>query len=444
MSRERHRLKTGYKLLVSPGDMALGARFARSRLSLVMTVVATTVLFLGYVLVTTTYMRERSTDVVLNLVLISGGLLLMLVAAYFQSLLGGDLLFPGRWRERVVLGLSIEEDGEESELETITRTKDHLPLFYLMLAALLFANYLLFGWVSGGFLGEYHEWRYQHTLLRSPDVKDRIRGIRNVTSPLEQQAKNEEAIRLVLVDLCQDGDREVQQWALWAAGELLLFEAAPVLREIVADEESPESVRARAAEALGYLANREGAELMARLLASSMGREELALGLLRGLGLARLREAGPEIALFLGVEPIEVRAHAFWALGRSQDRRYREELFTHAREGSFLERCFAAEALKFMANEEDRTEAHQLFDSAPDQRCERVAWRLPYHWDEDSSFFQEIVVAESLKAKFLKVVFTAGGLAERQFLLDLVRDPGQPDEIRYLARELARRIDTRR
>jgi hypothetical protein len=437
--------KPRFKLFASAGEIGLGRRLAKTRGRLVAVVLTGTAISVAYWMLTAGFMRSHSQSVVLNLFLIGGAMLFVIVSAYLQALLAGDLLFGGDWRERVLLGKTkAVDDDEEDALTTVRRFRDRTIHFYLAFGLLLAFNYLLFGLSTGGFLSEYHDWGYFNTLLRSESSEDRVRGLRGITYPTRTEAQQAGPVRNAVVVALGDPDAEVQGWAIWVAGKLQLVEAAPALRAMVRSESLSDEVRARAAESLGQLGDEEGANLMASLLVGSVGRDELALGLLRGLGLARLPGTAAEIARFLNVEPVEIRAHAYWALGRTGNTRFRDSLLEAVSSSDDQDRCFAAEALKYMATRDDLVNAHTLFATAPMTPCQGVTWVSRYHWDEDQDTRLEIVVEESLRAKFLKMVFAAGGASERDFFAAVANDMDEPEEIRALARELALRIDHQR
>jgi HEAT repeat protein len=443
-SGSRRRAKPGFKVFHGVSELGLGARLARTRRRLLLVTLGVTGIFLAYAVGTAGFMRSGSESVGLNVFLISGAMLLILVAAFVQAMAVGDLVFPGPWRERVILGRKAEAPEDADEETAIAHMKDHSVLFYALIGVLLMVNYGLYGAVTGGFLSEYHSWGYQHTLLRSDEPEAQVRGVRNVVNPRNAEAKQAEPVRGQLIGLAREATPEVRGWALWAIGTLQVFEAAPTLRGLVSNEREPEAVRARAAEALGRLADPDGALMMANMLGTSFGRGEITVGLLRGLGLARIAGTAPAISRLLDGGPSEIRAHAFWALGRSGNRSYRERLVGYLEEGRPEERCWAAEGLKFLADETDLVQAHTWFATVDETACEPVVWEAPYHWMDDEWFRFQVVVGETLAEKLLKVIFTAGGARERDFFATIALDPERPPRLRALARELALRIDHRR
>lgn len=443
MRERRQPIKPKFRVFAEVSELGIGSRFAKSRGRLLGFSIGLTALFVTYSVFSSNYMRTGASSTGLNLILISLAMLFILVVTYFQSLMAGDLCFPGPWRERVILGQKQELDSEEALLSGISKFKDFTLAFYLVFIVLLAFNYLAYGWVTGGFLSEYQEWGYQYTLLQDEDPDSRIRGVRNIVHPLRYEAQQEDTIRQAMIVLLDDPDDEVKAWTLWAIRELNVYSARPRLREMVVDADLSDVIRADVAEALGQLADVEGARLMAELLADSVGRDELALGLLRGLGLARVETTAPFISPFLSVTPVDVRSHAFWALAMTGNTDYRSAMIELIEEGDELERCLAAEAMKFLAEPEDLVTAHAWFAAGSDVMCTGVVWTEPYHWDEGYQFHREIIIEESLQAKFLKIVFTAGGVNQREFFLELATDPRQSGEIQMLARELARRIRDR-
>ena len=441
MSQQSLIRKAGFGKITAVGDLGLGVWVAKTRRRLLVSAVTATGVFVVAAAVTASYMRTRSTSVTLNLVLITTCILLLLVAAFIQALAVGDLVFPARWRERVILGKKIELSEAEEISTSIGALKDSTMPFYLLCAVLVVTNYFLSATASGNFFSYYSHYGYELTLLGSDDPRERINGIRAMAHPLNSEICDIPELRERVVGLLDDDSEEVQGWAFWLVGELRMFEASRPLQRILADQSESDSIRARSAEALGYLRSADGANVMASMLAESFGRDELAIGLLRGLGLAQQSDTAPQIAPLLNVEPYDIRGHAFWAIGHTKNRAYRDVLFAFIEEGDELDECLAAEALKYFAREDELVEAHVRFATAPMFQCPAVLWEAPYHWDEERTFAAPIVVGEALRAKYLKVIRTAGGEGERDFFATVANDEAQPDEIRRLARELALLID---
>jgi hypothetical protein len=453
-----------YRVFTSVGDMGIGASLAKSRRRLLISSAILTAGYVAYAVITTDFMRTSSSSTALNLFFISGAMLQVMVLAYVHGMVVADLLFPGMWRRRVILGEKIEIGEDEELREIIGKFRDHSIPFWGVFVLMLVFNYLLYGWVTSGFLDDYDDWGYHQTLLRSEEPDDRIRGIRKLVHPRESQAILEPVIREALIGLINDTDGEVAQWAMWALGELRVYEAIDPLSATVLDRSQSAADRARAAESLGALSRDGGAERfdalgravrrLAELLIESFGDEELALGLLRALGIARLPDTATLIEPMTHVGPSEIRAYAFWALGRTGNRDFRDEILSTIERGSQEDRCYAAEALKFVTDREDLINSHTLFSVSPEDPCDEVIWRSPYHWDDDGSFRMDIVVSETLRAKFLKAVFTAAGctdrsvsqippscLRERDFFAEVSNDEAEAENLRRLARELAVRID---
>ncbi len=441
MSKESFLSKTGFGKITAVGDLGFGSWIARTRRRLLVSAAVATALFLGWAWFTAGFMRDTSSSATVNLWLITATVLLLLVVSFVGAMAVGDLIFKGRWRERVLLGKKIEHgDGEDVE-STMGGLQDRTMPFYLTVAAMIAVNYVGYSAATQNFFGYYSDYGYEVTLLRSADADDRIRGLQAFSHPLHAEVQDEPLVRVRIVELLADPDEEVQGWAFWLVGELQIVEATQDLLAIVSDEANSEIRRARAAEVLGLLRSRQGADVMAGLLRESFGRSELAIGLLRGLGLGRYEASAPAIADFLHVEPYDIRAHAFWALGYTGNQSYRSNLTEFLESEDQVEQCLAAEALKFLASEDDLLDAHVRFADAEMFACPPLIWTGPYHWDENRSFQFPIVVDESLKAKFLKVIRTAGGPEERDFFATVANDELQPDEIRALARELALLID---
>lgn len=434
---------TRQKLVRMPGVSELGVAswLAKTRRRLFLGAIVITSLFVSLGVLTAGFMRYRSQSTTVNLVLISVCMLALMLTAFVHSLLVGDLIFPGRWRERVLLGKKFDVGEDDDVISAVGTMKDRSMAFYLVVALMLVANYGLYSLSTDDFFGYYSSYGYELTLLRSADSEACIRGLQSLPHPLSDNVRDVDEVRGAVVALLDHPEAEVRGWAFWVVGELRLFEATSRLRTLLEDDTADDADRAQAAEALGFLRNRDAAVMMATMLPQAFGRDRLAVGLLRGLGLARFPEAGDSIAPLMNVDLYSVRAHAFWALGQVRNQSYRDTLFELTEHGDDEEQCLAAEALKYCADEDDLVAAHALFARAPMTPCAGVTWERAYHWNPDRDSDIDMMVEESLRAKYLKVIRQAGGQDERDFFAIVANDGEQPDEIRRLARELALLID---
>lgn len=448
--------RAGLGQVTGVGDLGFGARIAKTRGRLaVVALISTAALYLGAMQVAG-FVRDTSGSVALNLALITGVLLALLVVAFVQAMLVADLTFPGSWRERVILGRAVEVTDDDSMRASIGKLSDQNLSFYALMAALIVANVVGANLATASFLTEYTSHGYIVTRLRSPDPGDRVRALGHLAHPARAEAQNEPLVRDAVVQRIDDIDAEVRAWAIWFAGTNGMFEAAPRLRAVLSDPRRGDEERGLAAEALGRLRNEEGAQLMVDLLPEAFGRDRLAIGLLRGLGLVRLEAAASAIAPLTRVDPRDVRAHAYWALGQAGDQSFRTMLFQRLQSDDPETRCFAAEALKFLVTADDLPVAHAGFATPDETECEAVEWVDAFGASGTASVLRggearslradsaPIIVGESLREKFLKMVFTAGGAAERDFFATVANDTTQSRDIRALAAELATRIDNRR
>ncbi|MCA9564096.1 MAG: HEAT repeat domain-containing protein, partial [Myxococcales bacterium] len=361
MARENILRKVGLGKVTSVADLGIGSWFAKTRGRLATSALVATALMFIYCIATATYIRQSSTSIVANLFIITGGILIGMVTLYLQALLVGDLTFPGEWRRRVVLGEKVELREEEDLTHSIGTLSDHTARFYLTLALLAGLNYGAVSLATGNFLGEYSSYGFKLTMLRSPDAEIRREALRSLANPLIGSANEAELVRQTVISLAMsDPDENVRQWALWIIGEMQYFEAISPLRGLLENDAESDEIRASAAEALGVLSNDTATRMMAELLADAFGRNRFAIGLLRGIGLSERPDAAAFVEPMLSVDENEVRAHAYWALGHSGDLSYREPLLRRLEEGDTTDRCFVAEALKFLVQPEDRLAVHGL------------------------------------------------------------------------------------
>jgi NO-binding membrane sensor protein with MHYT domain len=97
------------KLVTNVSEYALLRGLARTRARLVVSTLLATAAMVGFGLWSAHYVLEVSSSVGVNLGLITFNMMVMLVAAYLQTVLIGDIVFSGPWREQVILGEQPED-----------------------------------------------------------------------------------------------------------------------------------------------------------------------------------------------------------------------------------------------------------------------------------------------------------------------------------------------
>ena len=233
------------KLVTNVSEYALLRGLVRTRARLIgSTVVATAATFFAGRW-SAHYVLEVSSSVTLNLVLITCLMMLVLVSAYLQAVLVGDLFFDPSWREQVVLGQKTAE----------VTVKDYSAEFMIVLMLLVVLNGVGVNAVAGGFLDTYHAEGFFRSRLRAEDPAERRAALEDISDPLNFELWENTAVRQLVLGHLRDEDLEARQIAIWNTGEMEIHAARDELIAIAKDASEPNEVRAGAAEALGQLGN---------------------------------------------------------------------------------------------------------------------------------------------------------------------------------------------
>lgn len=256
---------------------------ARSRLRLGVTALLGYALFFAAAGPLTEHVRQVSTSAIGDLALITGWLAWLLPGSLALGVLIGDFVFPGRWRERVILGLADQpgEGGPESLLISVESFKSYMGHFSVLVALQL----LLAGWTVGvltnDFFGEYGRIGYARTTLRGGD----------------------EGAKLAVVESLGD-----------AAHPQQIRDAVALVDMAWRDSRQPISVRRAAVRTLGRLSRSLVRAIEAWLesegVTETWEREEL-----RELR----RQVAPELTAVLDDGPVELQAAVALALGQLRD-----------------------------------------------------------------------------------------------------------------------------
>lgn len=125
------------------------------------------------------YIRTTSASPVGDMLIQTVWLAFCLPASYFTSVLIGDVVFPNRWRERVILGnaeageAAMADDDPMAAVRAIRHTRTYKLPFYMLVVVGVLGCASAIEAVSDGFLTEYQERGYFRTLMRTQkhDVK---------------------------------------------------------------------------------------------------------------------------------------------------------------------------------------------------------------------------------------------------------------------------------
>jgi len=86
------------------------------------------------------YIRYTSTSPVENMLIKLGFAFLILATATMLAILVGDLVFPGRWRERIILGKRVQPVAPDDSLAAVKGLKSYYIHFSIMIAAFCVAG----------------------------------------------------------------------------------------------------------------------------------------------------------------------------------------------------------------------------------------------------------------------------------------------------------------
>ncbi|MCB9514508.1 MAG: hypothetical protein H6744_07435 [Deltaproteobacteria bacterium] len=316
---------------------------ARSRGRLALAALIALGIYFGSLLPLASWVRDSSRSVSGDMAMLTAWLLSLLLGAFCLSVLIGDLVFPHRWRERVVLGEEVPPPEAESDLLPPPIPRSHGLSFSLLFVALVVAGAMSAEALSGGFVSEYQRIGSKRTIFRGDNEELKLSLIGELADKrLEVQSRD----AVQLLDVLWRDDRQsaaVRDAAIVGLGRLatsfdtsmaawaregvrdhweltllrsLRSDVAPDLREAL---RSAEPTRARhLLLALGKIRESESFEpIAARVRAEAAAPTEtfgaalLALGLLRDpRGLAPLIEVAPRVA-----DRPELRPLA-WSVGR--------------------------------------------------------------------------------------------------------------------------------
>ncbi|MEZ4461265.1 MAG: HEAT repeat domain-containing protein [bacterium] len=404
-------------------DLGLFRRFAQTRKTLILTVVLGSALTWGVGLASAHYVLNVSTSVVLNLLLITANMMVVLVCAALQTILVGDMSFPGPWREQVILGKSQDR----------VSVKNHGAEFLMIMTVLIVANIFLVETSTGGFFDRYHHEGFFEVRLRSPDPAERKAAFEDLRDAMNFQLWERPGIQELVRSHLSDPDPDVQQAAVFCAGLMHMTDDAATLM-MLAKQATP-AVRAEAAVALGKF----GSEDRARLLLESMLSDPDAVarqGAFRGLALMKSPLSLPALFPYFDATDLDTRLLAYWVARVIQDPDARQPLRAKLEKPLDLnEKCAVLDALKMVATKEDVLWARLQFTSAPkDVRCE------PIVWEERDETQHYVTYSDTLRVKYLKIVANADSKGQVEWFERIIRDKEEEPYAREVANEVLKRL----
>ena len=405
---------------------------AATRRRLVLSTVVITALSFLSALLSAQFILEISASVLVNLLLITANMFLLLVAAFLQSALIGDLFFAGPWRERVFLGQR-PKDPESLDLTTIN---DHNAEFIALIILAILANAFALNLSTGGFFAHYHDEGFFHVQMRHHDPDQRIASLASIADPNNNRLWERDGLRELIVTSFDDPSPEVQQQAIFTAGALQILRARPRLREIAAEEQDPHT-RAEAAFTLGKLGRDQVSRLLLEELLSPDEPTEVRLGAFRGLTRMADPHSVEPVVAHIDDEQEEIQAYAFWTLARIGSSLPRDQVRAVIEsEPHGFRRCAALEAFKLVAATEDSTWARRQF-----QNADREHYCQPLTFEERDERIHHVIWGESVRVKWLKTVGNTDPYEHRNWLQRLLADPDEEVHVRDVAAEILRQMD---
>jgi len=420
----------------------------QSRMRLAAASAISFILLLAPAVPVATYIRESSASPFGDMVIQTAWLFLALPAAYFTAVLVGDLVFPNRWRERVILGnteagnAAMEDDDPLAAVKAIKQTRSFKMPFYIMTVLLVLACAGAIELVTGGFLGEYQRLGYFRTLMRTDRTDSKLSLIKeqtdkrresHVTTAVElltkvyqDDAQPREVKEEAVVTLGRIGNYLVQSVNSWnskgsAEGhwELALLvwmhkNSAPQMRRMFVEGDA--DLKRSAAIALGKMRDAGGGPLLTEFLLAQKTTDKVFFGAAVGLGFLhdfeRMKEL-LEVAKRVK-EDITAFRYVSWAVGQTS---MKYQVYEHEtgpppkefetliafyadliKKGDTAQRCVAAYVLDSTGHAGIIEHLMEAFDlSGSDGKCSRHELDMdqpaPYVMGEDQQVRRAVLWA---------------------------------------------------
>lgn len=177
-------------------------------------------LVLGTASVLSSWIRDQSSSMVLDMAILTGYVALMVSAALAIAVLLGDRLFPYRWRERVVLGIDVPPPDVQDPMLPPVIYQTHLGAFTMLLLTLIICLSGVLEVATSGLFAEYQRVGHMRTILRTDNTELKLELLGELS-----QARRETHIEsaLSIIDLAWRDKRqppEVREAGLNALGQL--------------------------------------------------------------------------------------------------------------------------------------------------------------------------------------------------------------------------------
>lgn len=405
---------------------------ARTRARLILSTVMATAVTVIIAFASAHYILESSTSVLINLLLITVNMMVLLVAAFLQTVLIGEIFFTDGWREHVFLGDKPRGDDDTIDVSAVN---DHNAEFAVILFLAIIFNAVALNFITGDFFSQYHDEGFFHVQMRSDAPEQRIAALTNIADPVNNRLWERDGLRDLIVDAFEDPDAQVRQRAIWTSGALEILCARPKLRQVAAEHDDPDT-RAEAAYALGKLGPDSKSRSVLEELITDDHPVPVRVGAFRGLATMEDARAVDAIVNQIDDDKDEVMAHAFWALARIGSEAARDRVREVVEEEQHgVRRCAALEAFKLVATADDAEWARRQFRRTdPDERCE------PMTFEEPDETIHHVIWGESVRVKWLKTVGNTDPYPHHRWIKRLIADPEEEVHVRDVAAEINRQM----
>lgn len=409
MASGKKKKDDGFRWVARVRDIGFFQGFARTRGRLITAASVATIVALGLSFVTSLWVREFSGYPTLDMLVIASTLAVLIVASYIDGMLIGDLFFPGRWRERVLLGQDFEPDTPEEER---TFAREYSVHFLIVVVSCILSLIFVSQKLTGGFFDYYQRLGFALTLMRSDDPSDRLSGLKQISGAYYEKSWDDPALHTQIALLAEDLDPEVRSLAYYAAGRLEVLDAGPALLSALSNGKDS-TMRAEAALALGRMRHPDALVEMGMHLRDPKNPEEVRIGVLNGFSYWRAPQVGPNVAAFLrrcgddskrrllSEQEVRFGLHALSDTAFEGGASLAIDLINDevCPDTTLPEKCSALELLRHNATPDDLTALQGLVHRfSPDARCEAFSWKLR---DESP---RHLVTPEFALAKVIRAV----------------------------------------
>ena len=415
----------------------------RSSLLSAVLILAGTILMIAGGFFLASFVRDQSTSIVMNFAFtLLWGIVLMAVSALEASLVISLIYRPQKQQE--------EDDGDRIDLppslsDTLIRDLNFPQGAALLVCVLI--NLLVTNWITGGFFIRENRANGVVTMLRSPDIADRLQGIDDsIVVPGER-------VTDALCDIASSPGRH-RQGALWALGMRKHEPRAGILEDALENGTAEE--RNSAALAIARLRVHS---LLDRLMQLATSKETSSVHLVMALALL---SDPPDPAKFSTAEQINKtaedrmkirpecealeaiaadkdrdirqRAAAIWGLRRMEYGPALDTLLEIIKPGNPVQlRCAAVMALGRIGHADGAMPLVGILKNASEKdSCELVEFE-----DYGKQTFSLAGGADPLQVKILHNIARIGNRSVRTEMDKISKNESFTKRVRYLAGELA-------